>query len=250
MCRIDGCDNKRLGGKGYCRKHYTQAVRSGWVDRPQCREVDCNSPAFCKGLCSVHYEVDRKKRTQCSEAGCADGVHAYGMCANHYLKARRRKLVPYKPCSIGGCERVAEQSGLCVAHSIRKMKYGDVNFRKRVGNNEQTPEMKTATAKKCQTTYRKTLHGKIRLYLKSANKRLRDGASFHPLTREQGQKLWSTRVCPLCGEAMKDEDKSIDHIIPLSKGGENVLSNMQITHLRCNQKKSNRVLPVVERASS
>lgn len=239
-CIIPTCSGD-AHGQGYCKKHYMQAIRNGWVDRPACKELECNAPAFCKGLCSVHYESDRKRRTKCSEPGCGDGVHAYGLCVNHYLKARRRKLIAHKPCSISGCARVAEVGGLCVAHGIRMMKYGDVNFRKRVGNGEQTAERKKETSRKCQATYRKTRHGKIRLRLKNANKRLRDGLEFHPLTREEGVKLWRTTTCPLCGMPMDDKDKSIDHIIPLSKGGENIRTNLQIAHLRCNQKKNNRV---------
>ena len=33
---------------------------------------------------------------------------------------------------------------------------------------------------------------------------------------------------------------SVDHIVPISKGGDNVLENIQLAHLRCNVIKSNR----------
>lgn len=40
---------------------------------------------------------------------------------------------------------------------------------------------------------------------------------------------------------MIDADKSLDHKMPVSKGGTNDISNLQIAHLRCNQRKGNRV---------
>lgn len=58
--------------------------------------------------------------------------------------------------------------------------------------------------------------------------------------------IWTGR-CGLCGEGMDREtpypdplSKSIDHIVPLSLGGQHVLSNLQWTHLRCNVAKGNR----------
>ncbi len=46
-------------------------------------------------------------------------------------------------------------------------------------------------------------------------------------------------VCPLCGEAIQDNDVSIDHIIPLSRGGTNDLDNLRPTHAICNRMKNN-----------
>lgn len=65
--------------------------------------------------------------------------------------------------------------------------------------------------------------------------------------------LW-TGDCALCGKEM-DPDlvnpdrmrKSIDHIVPLSKGGTHTQDNLQWAHLRCNQSKGARLdfLPLV-----
>lgn len=54
-------------------------------------------------------------------------------------------------------------------------------------------------------------------------------------------------ICGICHEAIPPyyypdpESASVDHVIPKSKGGLTVASNLQITHLRCNQSKGNRV---------
>lgn len=53
--------------------------------------------------------------------------------------------------------------------------------------------------------------------------------------------------CKICGEEVDLEAKfpdpfraSRDHILPRSKGGSNAPENLQITHLWCNQVKSDR----------
>lgn len=46
--------------------------------------------------------------------------------------------------------------------------------------------------------------------------------------------------CPICGKRIhKNDELSIDHTIPLSKGGEDRMKNMKATHLSCNLKKGN-----------
>jgi len=37
-----------------------------------------------------------------------------------------------------------------------------------------------------------------------------------------------------------------DHVIPLSKGGLDIIDNMRPTHAICNQKKSNKVITIIE----
>lgn len=55
--------------------------------------------------------------------------------------------------------------------------------------------------------------------------------------------------CGVCGKKIKPDaprvypsGPSIDHIIPLSKGGDHSWSNVQIAHISCNTKKNNRVI--------
>jgi len=58
--------------------------------------------------------------------------------------------------------------------------------------------------------------------------------------------LW-TGACALCGLAIDAElrwpdplSKSVDHIVPLSKGGTHEQGNLQWAHLRCNMRKGSR----------
>lgn len=63
------------------------------------------------------------------------------------------------------------------------------------------------------------------------------------LTQKEINKLKEKQkdICPLCNEKIFNNDKiHIDHIKPISKGGEDTIKNMQITHSDCNLSKGNR----------
>lgn len=49
------------------------------------------------------------------------------------------------------------------------------------------------------------------------------------------------KSCALCGEVLTLETASVDHKIPLSKGGSNFLDNLQLTHIDCNFKKADKL---------
>lgn len=47
--------------------------------------------------------------------------------------------------------------------------------------------------------------------------------------------------CGICKKRVPLKTRSLDHIIPLSKGGTHTKANVQIAHLLCNQRKGARV---------
>jgi 5-methylcytosine-specific restriction endonuclease McrA len=47
---------------------------------------------------------------------------------------------------------------------------------------------------------------------------------------------WASMVCGICLEPVIGEYQ-IDHIVPLSKGGPHIASNLQIAHSKCNRTK-------------
>lgn len=62
--------------------------------------------------------------------------------------------------------------------------------------------------------------------------------------------LWAKQQghCALCGEPIDPalagphpQSKSVDHIVPLSKGGKTMQANVQFTHLQCNALKAQRI---------
>jgi 5-methylcytosine-specific restriction endonuclease McrA len=45
----------------------------------------------------------------------------------------------------------------------------------------------------------------------------------------------------ICGNNMPKTDRTIDHVIPLSKGGSGEIWNLRIVHMRCNSKKHDKM---------
>ena len=48
-------------------------------------------------------------------------------------------------------------------------------------------------------------------------------------------------LCAICNTKMSINNYNIDHINPLSKGGTNKESNLQLTHVCCNSKKGSKI---------
>lgn len=46
-------------------------------------------------------------------------------------------------------------------------------------------------------------------------------------------------ICSICGKPMTEWDKTLDHIVPLSRGGKNDPSNYRCVHKQCNKLKDN-----------
>lgn len=48
--------------------------------------------------------------------------------------------------------------------------------------------------------------------------------------------------CGICGEHVPLEQASLDHIVPLAKGGDHLYANCQTAHLKCNLSKGARLM--------
>jgi len=48
-------------------------------------------------------------------------------------------------------------------------------------------------------------------------------------------------ICGICNNYVEYDNVHIDHIVPLSKGGEHSMSNLQLSHSWCNLKKGNKI---------
>lgn len=59
------------------------------------------------------------------------------------------------------------------------------------------------------------------------------------IKRELLDKAWddSQGICALCGKPMTFWNKTVDHIVPLSKGGDNKRENIRYVHQSCNRVK-------------
>lgn len=61
-------------------------------------------------------------------------------------------------------------------------------------------------------------------------------------------RLWQSAIdryglvcCALCGMPIAFDEATLDHKIPISRGGSNRIANLQLAHLLCNQYKGDSV---------
>lgn len=227
MCKFDGCD-RASWCKGYCSKHYYYAQRKGLLPRPECLVVGCGAPAYRKGMCNAH-----NLRTERHGS-----PHVRKKAANGECKDR--------PCCIEGCGGcgfgIIDDLVYCATHHRRMRRYGDPNTCKKLGNGHSTPERRLEVARRAMKRYNQTPHGKMRRRFNSAKRRVLQGRATGAwtITKDQFLELWHTKGCWICGQPMGD-DRTLDHVIPLSKGGDNTLDNLRMAHMRCNQRKSSKI---------
>lgn len=63
---------------------------------------------------------------------------------------------------------------------------------------------------------------------------------------EKSRRGGADPLCAICGKPIEAfSDCHADHIIPFSKGGQTVASNLQLVHAHCNLKKNNRMTPQI-----
>lgn len=100
--------------RGFCENCW-QKIKRGSIDETgrrlepplwtnvgkTCRDKGCKEPAYCRGLCTVHYSRYKKPpRTfinvgqTCKAIGCKDPSYSRGYCVKHYARHKRRKLKP------------------------------------------------------------------------------------------------------------------------------------------------------------
>ncbi|MEC4611819.1 HNH endonuclease [Tsukamurella tyrosinosolvens] len=81
---------------------------------------------------------------------------------------------------------------------------------------------------------------------RDVRRRLQDGLPFENIEWETvfERDGW---VCQLCGDSVDPDLKfphrmsaSLDHIVPLSKGGEHSIGNVQLAHFSCNSQKGDK----------
>ena len=55
-------------------------------------------------------------------------------------------------------------------------------------------------------------------------------------------KRWGFVPCFVCDQHVPEDKATLEHIIPLSKGGNGVDRNLSISHRRCNRLKGDKIL--------
>jgi hypothetical protein len=213
----------------------------------------------------------------CSIAGCngLTGVPgtARGWCSRHY-QAWQRHGDPLgrpeyvnkgQPCAVEGCGKPAKERGWCSMHYTRWLRHGSLEHPEAWG---RAPDGQRWCAR-CEGykptaafyVNRSRADGLSTSCGTCDRQRVADYQSRNPekvaewaaqrYRRLGGRGIKGTDVadrdgwrCGICGKTIgrnlvwpDPRSLSIDHIVPLSRGGEHEMSNVQASHLRCNVSK-------------
>lgn len=244
-----------------------------------CSVADCESSVLARGWCRLHYDSWRRlgdplaaKRymrqgDSCSVEGCSAAARVKGYCRLHY----KRVLVHGTPLPRFRGE-VVDGRRICPRCKVDRplSEWGAAAYCKpcicdHVRGYYEHVRVEPATCAQCGQGF---LADKRRYIFCSAacseaGKNRRN--SKHVLARRARQRAATVEnfrpediyerdnwVCQLCGDpidrlgvAPEPLSRSIDHIVPIARGGEHSRANTQAAHLGCNVRKGVRMMSQV-----
>lgn len=249
-CSVDGCERERYGRMEVCSMHYKRFKRNGTYDTVKVKKV-------------------------CRVGGCESFVYGHGHCLKHYKRWNKygstdlptRDLLKDSTCTVDGCDNPHFAKRLCSAHYTRKSRTGNPTSRymgEIVDGKKICPRCKvdTPVEELGGKTYCKPCRSKIAvdrvknhpdrvMIQRNANlvrRARKKGAYLEKFSRDEilERDGW---VCGICCEPIDKSLKwphrgyaTIDHIIPLVRGGEHSRKNVQAAHFSCNCSKKDTIL--------
>lgn len=261
VCSYPGCGREQRR-YGYCNSHSGRINRNGNLSRKCLR---CSNEIPIESGVGTRYCSDNCLAGECSVDGCERTILAFDYCKPHYRRFKStghplRKCagcegyipatVPGRKrycsdqckdtCLAPGCSEISRDMGYCGRHGCTVRRYGtlpDLDFdcgicgksvtREHVGVHQKVNRQ---TCDECTV-------------LKN-----RDHQKYRRMIIASGY-----ADCGICGDpidlGLKWPDSgslSIDHIVPITRGGTNREQNLQPAHAGCNMKKRNWLAPPID----
>lgn len=180
----------------------------------------------------------------CMVADCGRRPKARGLCQRHYRRWQRhgnpgvvlRDTSGFAPfghwrgsfCSEGGCRSQPKARGLCDKHYDRQ-------YRAVLAARPGYHEYMTAAHRK----FRASPHGKAATHANNAKRRIHRSEG-DATRRFMTFILIRADRCSICLGHL-GPDRTIEHEMPLARGGRHDMANLQVAHARCNVSKSDRL---------
>jgi 5-methylcytosine-specific restriction endonuclease McrA len=211
----------------------------------------------------------------CRIEGCTRKYKAGGFCGTHYATWKKYgdplHVRPQRRCSVEGCDRKHFAYGFCNMHRQRATKHGDPHVCLKPWETVETlspDELKRRISEGKRRYYqrrrsdllayaqrrrqespdrnriyqRKHYREKPDLYKSHArNRKMRLRQAFVEPVDQRTVYERDGWVCGICRGHVDPADASIDHIVPISRGGKHSYANVQTAHLSCNRQKSNKL---------
>lgn len=253
-CSVENCDNA-VHARDLCAMHYKRRRKTGTTEKQPPRRVvcsieDCESRAIARGWCNTHYKRWHKygdpahvatwrlppqnlpRHFGCSVDACEEKHFAKGMCHRHYSAAHYRDN--------------REQHRVAMS-AYRALHAEEARERSRKWR-EADPERAREAVRRYASENREHLKAKRREYrnknrdliraLNNRRKALKRNAPINDLTGIQWREIKAAygQRCAYCGKRPKK--LTMDHVVPLSKGGSHTASNILPACGPCNFSKN------------
>lgn len=193
-----------------------------------------------------HRMVEQVRR--CSVDGCTSPSRSLGMCQSHYNADYRAK---------NGARLRAANREYAAAHVQQKRAYDAVRYEQiaptrivlsrnwykankaRAAANAAAWQKKHPDRSRAIRAAWKRRHPEAVARQDHKRRALQFGAFVEHVTVAVLAERDRNR-CGICGKLVAVNDRSIDHILPLSRGGQHSYANTRLAHTLCNVKRNNR----------
>ena len=278
-CSIDSCERKSVS-RGWCDRHYRRWKRHGdplyvkpgngqWGDeRPgapeseQCAVDGCTVAKKCRGWCQMHYKrwlrngdpvatQVRDDSRPCVVGGCEKTIRISDYCYAHYARMRRHGDVAAgrKPVD----KAIDHPDGTRTCNTCSERKRLDEYHRGDLYTLGRSPKCRACCAqdrREWAAANQDLVDERSRAYRHKRRAMVAQAGFEHGLTRAK-IRSWHGDECAYCGVEMDFDVRglvsaprkaTIDHIVPIHRGGGHVTGNVTLCCARCNSSKGSKPL--------
>ena len=260
ICKHCGCSFEQRTGPGRKQKFCSEECQRDWW--AQNREQHKSYTYICQ-QCGKEYVAKEKNRDKFCSRECAYAHKAKDRPENIARQEAKRQAkhntkIVYAQCVECGAEFIQRRGRLtCSAQCQRllnRRKYAEYAMERKGKNvcvcRECGKEFSAPYGDKrrrfCSVECGKCYNGRIHKRKRRAEKK--GNGPFHNIDpREVFER--DSWTCGLCGKRVNRRLKfpnprsaSLDHIIPLSRGGPHTYQNVQLAHLKCNLEKRDQII--------
>jgi hypothetical protein len=279
-CSAEDC-TEAAESRGWCSKHYKRWQAHGDPEATlfteTCSVEGCGRGHSGRGLCVSHYArwkagaplnvpfQAHNKGAVCPVADCGKPAEKRGWCSMHYARWRKHGDV-----DAAMLDRTPSPDGMCVvcrtepvaADSVR---YCSARCTARAARARlPKPPTEVLICVDCKDLFERPSRIGFEPQLCRSCRETRERVNDRKAAHVRRARMWSREIedfddieifvrdnwiCGLCGDPVDGSlrapvagSPSLDHVLPISRGGSHTARNCQLAHLGCNIRKNNRVM--------
>jgi hypothetical protein len=246
-------NRNNLGTCAFCKRRRVlnndslcHSCKTGQTKLVVCLTCGNTSPHFSKGLCSRCYKKQWHRSQRKVECACCDEVratHAHdsegkSLCMSCYASTRKGIC-----CQCGSLARIAKrcQDGMLCWRCYQKIRPA---FQCDTCGVDGI--LSVANPPMCHTCYARKYNQEPETVARKAvflakRRSVEVEGNFSKQDWLDMMRMWDWK-CAYCDDKLKRGTRSTDHVVPISKGGENERNNIVPCCRNCNSRKNNHLL--------